>query len=388
MTRHILTGSRVFTGERILEGHSVVLDAGRVAAVVPRHEAPVGLSTRELPADTLLAPGFIDLQVNGAGGVLFNDSPTVDAALTIASALRRSGTTSLLPTFITDAPERTRLACDAAARALEQPGSGVLGVHLEGPFISPERPGVHAPQHIRQPGAEDLVSLVALSERLVRAGGRLLMTLAPERVEDLFLQKLSASGAVLFAGHTAASYERTVQSLASGVRGFTHLFNAMPPVQGRQPGPVVAGFESDDAWCGVIVDGVHVHPANLRQLLKAKPRGKVFLVTDAMPPVGTQETTFTLYGHTILRRDGRLVTEDGTLAGADIDLASTVRNTVRLLGVPLEEALRMASLYPARLLGLESQLGGLAPGQRANLALLRDDVSVLATWVDGNEQWH
>lgn len=388
MTRHILTGSRVFTGERILEGHSVVLDAGRIVAVVPRHEAPVGLSTREFPADTLLTPGFIDLQVNGAGGVLFNDSPTVDAALTIASTLRRSGTTSLLPTFITDAPERTRLACDAATRALEQPGSGVLGVHLEGPFISPERPGVHAPHHIRQPGAEDLASLVALSERLVRAGGRLSMTLAPERVEDAFIQQLSGSGAVLFAGHTAASYERTLQALTAGVRGFTHLFNAMPPVQGRQPGPVVAGFESDDAWCGVIVDGVHVHPANLRQLLKAKPRGKVFLVTDAMPPVGTKETTFTLYGQTILRRDGRLVTEDGILAGADVDMASAVRNTVRLLGAPLEEALRMASLYPARVLGLESQLGGLAPGQRANLALLRDDVSVLATWVDGNEQWH
>ncbi|NTX03097.1 MULTISPECIES: N-acetylglucosamine-6-phosphate deacetylase [Myxococcus] len=386
--RQVLLGARVFTGEHILDGHAVVLEAERIVAVVPRHEAPVGVTARTLPSESLLVPGFIDLQVNGAGGVLFNESPTVDAALAIATTMRRTGTTGLLPTFITDAPDLTARACEAASEAMARPGGGVLGIHLEGPFISPGRAGVHAPRYIRQPEASDLESLTALAERLSRAGGRLLMTLAPERVEDTFLRRLSDAGAVLFAGHTAASFERTLESIAAGVRGFTHLFNAMPPVLNRQPGPVMAGFSADEAWCGVIVDGHHVHPANLRQLLKAKPRGKVLLVTDAMPPVGTHETTFTLYGHTILRRDGRLVTEDGTLAGADIDMSAAVRNCIHLLGVPLEEALRMASLYPAQVLGLEGRLGMLAAGHRADLTLLREDLSVQATWVGGIEQWH
>src|SRR5215217_2211130 len=287
----VLLGARVFTGERILDGHAVVLEGERIVAVVPRNEAPVGLIPRTLPSDTLLVPGFIDLQVNGAGGVLFNESPTVDAALAIAATMRRTGTTGLLPTFITDAPDLTTRACEAASEAMAHPGGGVLGIHLEGPFISPERPGVHAPRYIRQPEPSDLEPLTALAAHLSRAGGRLLMTLAPEHVEDSFLRRLRDAGAVLFAGHTTASYERAMESVAAGVRGFTHLFNAMPPVQGRQPGPVQAGFSADEAWCSVIVDGHHVHPANLRQLLKAKPPGKVLLVTDAMPPVGTHEST-------------------------------------------------------------------------------------------------
>ncbi|MCP3165442.1 N-acetylglucosamine-6-phosphate deacetylase [Myxococcus qinghaiensis] len=384
----VLLGARVFTGERILDGHAVVLEGERIVAVVPRQDAPVGLTPRTLPSDTLLVPGFIDLQVNGAGGVLFNESPTVDAALSIAATMRRTGTTGLLPTFITDAPDLTTRACEAASEAMARPGGGVLGIHLEGPFISPERPGVHASRYIRQPEPSDLESLTALAAHLSRAGGRLLVTLAPERVEDSFLRRLCDAGAVLFAGHTTASYERAMESVAAGVRGFTHLFNAMPPVLGRQPGPVQAGFSADEAWCSVIVDGHHVHPANLRQLLKAKPPGKVLLVTDAMPPVGTHESTFTLYGLTILRRDGRLVTEDGTLAGADIDMSAAVRNCIHLLGLPLEEALRMASLHPAQALGLEGRLGRLATGCRADLTLLREDLTVQATWVCGNEQWH
>ncbi|QSQ12762.1 N-acetylglucosamine-6-phosphate deacetylase [Myxococcus landrumensis] len=386
--RQLLSGARVFTGEHVLEGHVVVLDAGRVASVVPREDAPVGLATRVLPSDALLVPGFIDIQVNGAGGVLFNESPTADAALAIAATMRRTGTTGLLPTFITDEPLRTARACEAASAALSRPEGGVLGIHLEGPFISPKRPGVHEPRYIREPDESIVERLTSLAERLSRAGGRLLMTLAPEQVEDAVIRRLTAAGAVLAAGHTAASHERAMQAVAAGVRGFTHLFNAMPPVFNREPGPVVAGFSADEAWCSVIVDGVHVHPANLRQLLKAKPPGKVVLVTDAMPPVGTKESTFVLYGRTILRREGRLVTQDGTLAGADIDMASAVRNCVQLLDVPLEEALRMASLYPARALGMEKQLGRIVPGHRADLALIQPNLSVQATWVGGNEQWH
>ncbi|RKG85621.1 N-acetylglucosamine-6-phosphate deacetylase [Corallococcus sp. CA049B] len=379
----VLQGARVFTGDQFLEGHAVVIEDGTVRAVVPQTGLPTGATAHTLPDDTLLAPGFVDVQVNGAGGVLFNDTPTEEAALAIASAMRTCGTTGLLPTFITDDAARMREACEAALTATARPDSGVLGIHLEGPFISRERAGVHVPSFIRTPDPRDLDYLTALPRRFAAHGGRVLMTLAPECVDDATLRRLANSGVVLSAGHTAATSERTTQALNSGVRGFTHLFNAMPPVMNRQPGPVVAALTHDDAWCGVIADGVHVHADNLRLLLKVKPPGKVFLVTDAMPPVGTPVTSFTLQGRTILRRHGRLETEDGTLAGADIDLTAAVRHCVHGLDVPLEEALRMASLHPATFMGLHGHRGRIAPGHRADLVLLKPDLSVHSTWVGG-----
>ncbi|AFE09566.1 N-acetylglucosamine-6-phosphate deacetylase [Corallococcus coralloides DSM 2259] len=379
----ILQGARVFTGDQLLEGHAVVIEDGTVRAVVPQAGLPTGATVHTLPDDTLLAPGFVDVQVNGAGGVLFNDTPTEEAALAIASAMRTCGTTGLLPTFITDDAARMREACEAALTATAHPDSGVLGIHLEGPFISRERAGVHVPSFIRTPDPRDLDYLTALPRRFAAHGGRVLMTLAPECVDDATLRRLANAGVVLSAGHTAATSERTTQALQCGVRGFTHLFNAMPPVMNRQPGPVVAALTHDDAWCGVIADGVHVHADNLRLLLKVKPPGKVFLVTDAMPPVGTPVTSFTLQGRTILRRHGRLETEDGTLAGADIDLTAAVRHCVQVLNVPLEEALRMASLHPATFMGLHGHRGRIATGHRADLVLLKPDLSVHSTWVGG-----
>ncbi|MCY1044195.1 N-acetylglucosamine-6-phosphate deacetylase [Corallococcus sp. bb12-1] len=379
----VLHGARVFTGDLLLEGQAVIIEGDTVRAVVPTAEIPTGATVHTLPGDTLLAPGFVDVQVNGAGGVLFNDTPTMEAALAIASAMRRTGTTGLLPTFITDDPSRMREACEAALDATARADSGVLGIHLEGPFISRERAGVHAPGFIRAPDPSDLDYLTALPRRFAAHGGRVLMTLAPECVDDATLRRLATSGVVLSAGHTAATSERTTQALRAGVRGFTHLFNAMPPVMNRQPGPIVAALTHDDAWCGVIADGVHVHADNLRLVLKVKPPGKVFLVTDAMPPVGTSVTSFMLQGRTILRRNKRLETEDGTLAGADIDLTAAVRHCVHSLGVPLEEALRMASLHPATFLGVHGHRGRIAPGHRADLVLLKEDLSAHTTWVGG-----
>jgi N-acetylglucosamine-6-phosphate deacetylase len=386
--KRVLSGARVFTGEQFVDGHCVVLEDGHVAAVVPAPAAPTDAEQVRLPGDALLVPGFIDTQVNGAGGVLFNDTPTAEAALAIAAASRRSGTTGLLPTFITDEQAKMQRACEATLEAMSRPASGVLGIHLEGPFISGDRPGVHDPRFIRSPEARDLDYLVTLPQRLAAHAGRMVLTLAPERVEDAILTRLTSAGVLLAAGHTAATYERTSESLRAGVRGFTHLFNAMPPVHNREPGPVGAALGSEDAWCSIIADGIHVHPAMLRMLLKLKRPGKVFLITDAMPPVGDKATSFTLFGRTILRRDGRLVTESGTLAGADLDMAAAVRNCHHLLGLPLEESLRMASLYPACFLGLGGELGRLAPGYRADLTLLGPDLSVLATWVAGQEQWY
>lgn len=379
---------RVFDGERILDEHAVRIDGDRIASVEPAAHAPPGTldNALRLPADALLVPGFIDVQINGAGGALFNDAPTADTAIAIAAAVRRFGTTGVLPTLLTDERAKMRRACDAALDATARPASGVLGVHLEGPFLSRDRPGVHAPRWMRTPDADDVALLTAFAPRLGDRG-RLLVTLAPECVDDTVIAQLAAGGIVLAAGHTAATFERTHAALRAGVRGFTHLFNAMPPVFNRQPGPVIAAFTDTDAWCSVIVDGFHVHAALLQLLLRAKP-GRVLVITDAMPPCGTDATSFTLDGHTVRRAGGRLVTDDGILAGADLDMATSVRNCVELLGLSLEESLRMASLYPASYLGLDHQLGRAAPGYRADLALLRADFSVAATWIGGEIAWH
>lgn len=385
--RRVLAGGRVFTGDHTLDGHAVVIEGERIAAVVPVADAPPDAPRRLLPADTLLVPGFLDVQVNGAGGVLFNDTPTADAALAIAAVARRTGTTGVLPTFMTDEAGKLRGACDAAVEAIARPGGGVLGVHLEGPFLSSARPGVHTPGWMRAPDAGDIELLVATRRRLGDRG-RLLVTVAPECVDDRDITRLAAAGITVAAGHTAATFERIHQARAAGVRGFTHLFNAMPPIFNRQPGPVAAALADPGAWCSIIVDGLHVHPALLRLLVQIKPRGKVLLVTDAMPPSGTDATSFALFGRTIRRQSGHLVTDDGTLAGADIDMAGSVRNCVQLLELPLEESLRMASLYPAAYLGLDDQLGRAAAGYRADLALLSPDLTVLATWVGGEEQWY
>jgi N-acetylglucosamine-6-phosphate deacetylase len=376
----------VFTGDRTVAGHAVLIDGDRIAAVLPLAQAPADAAVRWLPADSLLVPGLIDVQINGAGGVLFNDAPTADAALAIARVARRTGTTGLLPTLMTDEAGKLQKACDAAIQAIARPHSGVLGLHLEGPFLSPDRPGVHRAEWMRRPTAADLELLEAAARRIGRRG-RLLVTLAPECVDDTDIARLAAAGITVAAGHTAASVERTRAALAAGVRGFTHLFNAMPPVVNRQPGPVAAALADPDAWCTFIADGVHVHPALLQLVVQVKPRGKAVLVTDAMPITGTDATSFALFGRPVHRERGHLVTDEGTLAGADIDLATSVKNCVELLDVPLEESLRMASLYPAAYLGLDGELGRVAPGYRADLTLLDPGLAALATWVGGDEQW-
>jgi N-acetylglucosamine-6-phosphate deacetylase len=376
-----LTGARLFTGEAMLDGFSLIIEGEWIADLVPDDQIPAGAELVRCPQGSTLAPGFIDAQANGAGGVLFNDEPTEGAVLAIAEALRRSGGTGLLPTLITDDGAKMAQAAEAVIAASRIPGSGILGIHFEGPFINPNRPGVHNPQYIRPLDEEDIAFLTGLPERMPQ--GRVLLTIAPEEVEDRVIARLAEAGIVISAGHTVASYERTRDAIEHGLRGFTHLFNAMPPINSRQPAVTTAALTGRETWCGIIVDGVHVHPAVLKMALSAKGADRFFLVTDAMPPVGTDATSFELYGQRILRRDGRLVTEDGTLAGADIDMASAVSNCVHMLGLPLEEALAMASLHPAEFLRLDDHFGRLAQGYRADLVLLGQDLEVLNTWVGG-----
>jgi N-acetylglucosamine-6-phosphate deacetylase len=378
MSRRLLRNARVLTEAGLRDDVAVLVEDGLILDILQGASlADPGLAEEWLPDGTILAPGFIDAQANGGGGVLFNETPTVEAACAIAAAHRRFGTTSLLPTVITDRPDVMRRAAAAAQMASLIADSGVAGVHLEGPFISPRRPGVHSPALIRRMAEADCAWLTALGESMP-----LLVTLAPEEVEDDFLGRMAAAGVVISAGHTAASVERVARSLSLGLRGFTHLYNAMPPLTGREPGPVGAALLDDSAWCGLIVDGVHVHAASLKLALAARPEARMLLVTDAMSVLGTTAETFTLYGATMFRRHGRLEREDGTLAGADLDMAAAVRNCLVLLGLDIERALRMASTYPAAFMRLTDR-GRIAPGLRADFVLLTEALDVLGTWIGG-----
>jgi N-acetylglucosamine-6-phosphate deacetylase len=373
-----LTGARVFDGAHILEGRAVVIGNGRILAVPQERDLGADVERRRI--EGLLAPGFVDVQVNGGGGVLFNDVRNVDGLRTLAAAHRAYGTTGLLPTFITDTRERMAEAMDAMRDALAARVPGVLGIHVEGPFINPERKGVHNPAFMRPMEEEDIEILTSLKE------GRTLVTLAPERTGMDAVARLSSAGVLVCAGHTAGDYATIMEACRHGLRGFTHLYNAMPPLAGRDPGPVGAALDSRGTWCGLIVDGHHVSDAALRIAIAAKGPERMMLVTDAMSVTGTDLAGFELHGRRIYRRDSRLTTEDGTLAGSDLDMAGAVRNTVQRLGLSLPDALRMASLHPAAFLRLDHELGRIAPGYRASLVLLDDDLQVRDTWIDGEAQ--
>lgn len=376
-----IVGANVFDGERLLTDHVLVLADGLVQALVPNSEWQGSVPAVDFSGQ-LIAPGFIDLQLNGGGGVLFNDQPTVAGIAAIAKAHRQFGTTGFLATFITDEATKMRAAAYAVRDALSNQVPGLLGIHLEGPFLNRARKGVHDGSMIRDMSEDDLSWISRLGLDTV------LITLAPEQVSGEVLIRLSDVGVLLWAGHSEASYEQTVDALQNGISGFTHLFNAMSPLATRAPGMVGAALEHQTSWVGVIADGHHVHPANLRLALRLKPAGKTLLVTDAMPSVGSSATSFSLKGEQIQTRDGCNYTEDGVLAGSDLDMCSAVNNIVSFTGIDYLEALRMASLYPAQALDLDSKLGRIAPEYRGNLVALDANRRVTATWVDGVIERH
>jgi N-acetylglucosamine-6-phosphate deacetylase len=372
---HAVAADFLFDGTAVQRDAAVVIEGASIAAVVSKADLSTTVATYELADGAWLAPGFIDVQVNGGGDVLFNNAPTAEGIHAIVAAHRKFGTTALLPTLITDTPEKMRAAL-AVVDDLASSNSGVIGIHLEGPFISPERPGVHDPRFIRAPTAQDVAMLTAPRKGVTH------VTLAPEQVPQGFIHQLTTAGIRVSLGHSVATYAETRAAMAEGLTGFTHLFNATRPLGSREPGPIAAALESPGSWFGMIVDGVHVDPAMLRLALRglANP----MLVTDAMPPVGGSRSSFRLYGEEITVEAGRCVRKDGTLAGAVLDMAGAVRNCVRMLDVPLETALRFASANPARFLGVDDRLGHIAPGCRADMvAVDPESVGVLQTWSTG-----
>jgi N-acetylglucosamine-6-phosphate deacetylase len=374
-----LVNARVLAARGWRDDVAVIVEGGQIRELAATRDIPAGARTHDLSGRMLL-PGFIDCQVNGGGGVLLNDQPTVDGIRAIGAAHRRFGTTGFLPTLISDTIDKMRAAIAAADLAMTEAVPGVLGIHLEGPFISRERKGVHAEKYLHAPDADEL----RVAESLQR--GKTLLTVAPERLAPEAIRDLVAAGVIVAAGHTNADYATVRAALDAGLRGFTHLFNAMSPLTSRAPGVVGAALDDSDSWCGVIVDGHHVDAASLRIALRAKPRGKLFLVTDAMPPVGASNPAYVLNGETIIARDGICQTASGTLAGSALSMIDAVRNTVEMLGVPLEEAARMASTYPADFLGLGATHGRIEAGFRADFTVVDGDLRVTETWIGGAVQ--
>ena len=377
MKARALINGRVLRGDRFVRGYCVLIEHARILDVLPADDVRCRAAEPHDLAGGLLLPGFIDLQVNGGGGVLFNDAPTVDAIRTIGAAHRHFGTTGFLPTLISADLDIVARAIAAVRGAIAAGVPGVLGIHIEGPFLNVARKGVHDPAKLRELDPSALGLLTSLQ------GARTLVTLAPEMTTPQLIERLVAAGVIVSAGHTNASFAEIRVALAHGLTGFTHLFNAMSQLTGREPGAVGAALDDQRSWCGIIVDGEHTDPVVLRIALRCKPHDRFMLVTDAMPSVGTSQGWFELQGRRITVRGHACVDEDGRLAGSNIDMASCVRNAVAMLGVSLPQAVRMASQVPAEFLGVAQDYGQITAGQRANLVLADDELNVLESWIDG-----
>ncbi len=356
-------------------GRSVVaFDGGHIVAVEGGERLPQGATV--LPEGAILAPGLIDIQVNGGGGVLLNDAPTAATVATMVAAHRAHGTCGLLPTLITDDGEKLRTLAGAAPEIARI--GGVLGLHLEGPFINPARKGVHPAAHIRTPNDGDMAAIRTMASVLA-----VLVTLAPECVPEGFIARLVGLGIIVAIGHSDATAEQVAAACAEGATVVTHLYNAMSQLAGRAPGVVGAAFDDGRLTAGIICDGLHVAPANLRTAFRVMGRDRLMLVSDAMPSLGSSSAVFALHGRAITLAEGRLTAPDGTLAGAHLGMGEAVRNAVAMMGAALEDAMIMASRTPARALGIGDRYGRIAAGYAADLVALDAGGGVIATWIAG-----
>ncbi|KHS83749.1 N-acetylglucosamine-6-phosphate deacetylase [Pectobacterium brasiliense] len=379
---YALTHSRIFTGHQILDNHAVVIADGLIERVCPLAELPAGIEQHDL-SGAFLAPGFIDLQLNGCGGVQFNDSLDTISVKTLEimqQANERSGCTSFLPTLITSSDAFMKHSIAVMRDWLAQNKHQALGLHLEGPWLNVLKKGTHDPAFIRKPTQELVDFLCANADAITK------ITLAPEEVEPSVIRQLTAAGIIVSAGHSNATWEQAKLGFAAGIRFATHLFNAMPYLTGREPGLVGAIYDAPEVYCGIIADGRHVDWANIRNSKRIKG-DKLVLVTDATAPAGADIDQFIFAGKTIYYRDGICVDEHGTLSGSALTMIDAVRNSVEHAGIALDEAIRMATLYPARAIGVDKQLGSIESGKVANLTVFDRDYHILKTFVNGNPVW-
>ena len=377
---YALTQGRIFTGHKILDNHAVVIADGLIERVCPLEDLPAGIETRDV-GGAIIAPGFIDLQLNGCGGVQFNDdiaAISVETLQIMQKANEKSGCTSFLPTLITSTDELMKRAVEVMRAYLAQNANQALGLHLEGPWLNPLKKGTHDPALIRAPDQELVDFLCANADVITK------ITLAPEKVDAAIIRQLRAAGIVISAGHSHGTYEEAAAGIDAGVTFATHLYNAMPATSGREPGLIGALFDSPDVWCGVIADGLHVHYANIRNAKRIKG-DKLILVTDATAPAGASIDRFIFAGKTIYYRNGLCVDENGTLSGSALTMIEAVENSVEHVGISLDETLRMATLYPARAMGVDNKLGSIEAGKVANLTVFTRDYKIIRTIVNGNE---
>ncbi len=376
MDRFALTGARVLAGSDWLDGHAVVVEAGAIAEICPASELENGLAQVALDGGALVA-GFVDVQVNGGGNALFNDQPGLETVRTMAAAHRRFGTTALLPTLISEDLAVIAAAIAAVRVAITAGVPGIVGIHIEGPFLNPLKAGIHDTAKFRRLDAGAIDLLCSLDN------GRTLITLAPELCDPADLAQLTKRGVTVSAGHSLATYEQAVSTFAAGVRGTTHLFNAMSQFGSREPGLVGAALLTPGVISGLIADGRHVHPEAMRLAWQLLGNDGIALVTDAMSTVGGTIGSFRFNGVDIVVDGYSCVAPDGTLAGSNLDMASAVRNAVEMLGVSLADACTMASNTPARLIGVDDRIGRIAPGLQADFVHLDDHRQVTATWIGG-----
>lgn len=371
--RETIAVSQLFDGEQWHNNVQLQIEQGVIVALAPA-TGPV--------LTGMLVPGFIDIQVNGGGGALFNTAPTAQTLKTMVQAHARFGTTAMLPTVITDSIDVMQQAADVIAAAIAKAEPGILGVHFEGPHLSVPKKGVHPEQHIRplQPAEQALYSRSDLGCRLV--------TVAPENVTTTQIRALKDHGVKVWLGHSNADAAQVTQAITAGASGFTHLYNAMSPLTSREPGMVGVALTDEESWCGLILDGLHIHPLAARLAILAKPKGKALLVTDAMSPVGTDDTEFAFFAGKVTRDGNKLTNDAGALAGSVLDMASAVRYAVTELAVELAEALRMAAYYPAQAMGVAERLGRISPGYQADLVLLDPTLTVQRCWIKGQLQYH
>ena len=362
MTKRAITGARVFDGLQMHDDAALLLDGDIFDGIVQAQNVPADYHIAAVAGGTVL-PGFVDLQVNGGGGVTFNDTPTIAGLQTIAQAHAQTGTRAFLPTLITDTPDRQRAALDAVEQAISAKVPGIIGIHLEGPHLSVAKKGAHDPALIRPMTDTDERVLLDAARRLPNV----IVTVAPENTTPAQIKRLSDAGVIVSLGHTDCSFADAQAAFAAGARCVTHLFNAMSQLGSREPGLVGAALATPGISAGLIADDIHVHASSMRIALSAKgDADEIFLVTDAMATAGSQISEFTLNGRSVLRRDGRLTLKDGTLAGADIDFAGAVSVLTRQVGSSLSQALRMATSAPARCLRTPGAAGRFVAGQQAN----------------------
>ena len=372
---YALTNCKIFTGSDVLVDHAVVIKNDLIDSVCPVSELPEGIETRDLNGANL-SPGFIDLQLNGCGGVMLNDEITAETMQVMHEANLKSGCTSFLPTLITSSDEDMRAAISAAREYHNKYQNQSLGLHLEGPYLNVAKKGIHSVDYIR-PSDDSMVEFMCENADLISK-----VTLAPEHNDPAHIERLSKAGIVVSIGHTNATYKEARQGFASGITFATHLFNAMTPMVGREPGVVGAIYDTPDVYAGIIADGFHVDYANIRIAHKIKGE-KLVLVTDATAPAGADMDYFIFVGKKVYYRDGKCVDENGTLGGSALTMIEAVQNTVEHVGIALDEALRMATLYPAKAIGVENKLGLVKKGMVANLAIFDRDFNVQATVVNG-----